>query len=118
MARNIATQRGEEIRYFTTANFDLIQFDDFRDEGKPYEAHYYHRPKKTILVRTVKDGGESFHIQGDFDRTVPNLYLQVVTKLFFKKEKSPLLITPCVQINFGYDTLPLSNCQIKKMSNE
>jgi hypothetical protein len=94
MARNIATQRGEEIRYFTTANFDLIQFDDFRDEGKPYEAHYYHRPKKTILVRTVKDGGESFHIQGDFDRTVPNLYLQVVTKLFFKKEKSPLSTTP------------------------
>ncbi|MFQ6040583.1 MAG: hypothetical protein ACE5PV_06980, partial [Candidatus Poribacteria bacterium] len=67
MARNIATQRGEKIRYFTTANFDLIQFDDFHDEGKPYEAHYYHRPKKTILIRTVKDGGESFHIQGDFD---------------------------------------------------
>jgi len=81
MARNIATQRGEEIKYFTTANFDLIQFDDFRDEGKPYEAHYYHRPKKTILVRTVKDGGESFHIQGDFDRTVPHLYLQVVKML-------------------------------------
>jgi len=80
MARNIAAQRGKKIRYFTTANFDLIQFDDFREEGKPYEAHYYHRPKKTILVRTVKDGGESFHIQGDFDRTVPNLYLQVVKR--------------------------------------
>jgi len=81
MARNIAAQRGEKIRYFTTANFDLIQFDDFSDEGKPYEAHYYHRPKKTILVRTVKDGGESFHIQGDFDRTVPHLYLQVVKRM-------------------------------------
>jgi len=78
MARNIAAQRGEKIRYFTTANFDLIQFNDFSDEGKPHEAHYYHRPKKTILVRTVKDGGESFHIQGDFDRTVPHLYLQVM----------------------------------------
>jgi len=81
MARNIAAQRNEEIRYFTTANFDLIQFDDFRDEGKPYEAHYYHRPKKTILVRTVRDGGESFHIQGDFDRTVPHLYFEVIKRL-------------------------------------
>jgi hypothetical protein len=82
MARNIAAQRGEQIRYFTTANFDLIKFDDFRDEGEPHEAHYYHRPKKTILVRTVKDGGESFHIQGDFDRTVPHLYLQVMKFLY------------------------------------
>jgi len=81
MARNIAAQRGEKISYFTTANFDLIQFDDFRDEGEPHESHYYHRPKKTILVRTVKDGGESFHIQGDFDRTVPHLYLQVVKRI-------------------------------------
>jgi len=81
MARNIAKQRDEEIRLFTSANFDLIAFDDFRDEGKPTEAHYYHRPKKTILVRTVKDGGDSYHIQGDFKRTVPNLYHQIIQKL-------------------------------------
>ena len=81
MARNIAAQRGEEIRRFTTANFDLIDFPDFRDEGSPTEAHYYHRPKKTILVRTVKDGGESYHISGDFDRTVPKLYQLVVSAL-------------------------------------
>ncbi len=81
MARNIAAQRNEEIRHFTTANFDLIQFGDFREEGKPHEAHYYHRPKKTILVRTVRDGGESFHIQGDFDRTVPHLYFEIIKRL-------------------------------------
>ena len=74
MARNIATQREEEIRHFTTANFDLIYFDDFQEEGKPTDAHYYHRPKKTILIRTVKDGGESYHISGDFSMTVPQLY--------------------------------------------
>ena len=62
MARNIAVQRGEEIRHFTTANFDLIEFSDFREEGSPTDAHYYHRPKKTILVRTVKDGGEKLPI--------------------------------------------------------
>jgi len=81
MARNIAAQRGEEICHFMTANFDLIAFPDFRNEGSPAEAHYYHRPKKTILVRTVKDGGESYHISGDFDRTVSKLYRLVTSAL-------------------------------------
>jgi len=81
MARNVAHQRNEKIRNFLTANFDLIDFSDFRDEGSPKEAHYYHRPKKTILVRTVKDGGESYHISGDFDRTVPKLYSLLVAGL-------------------------------------
>ena len=81
MARNIAAQRGEEIRHFTTANFDLIEFSDFREEGNPADAHYYHRPKKTILVRTVKDGGESYHISGDFDRTIPKLYSLITEAL-------------------------------------
>ena len=31
MARNVAHQRNEEIRNFLTANFDLIDFRDFRD---------------------------------------------------------------------------------------
>ena len=66
----MADQSGQEIRDFLTANFDLVDFDDFRDEGDPTQAHYYHRPKKTILVRTVKDGGESYHISGDFDRSI------------------------------------------------
>ena len=79
MARNIATQRGAEIRHFTTANFDLIDFPDFRDEGAPTDAHYYHRPKKTILIRTVKDGGEGYHISGDFSVTVPQLYRLITT---------------------------------------
>ncbi len=74
MARNIAAQNDTEIRHFTTANFDLIDFPDFQAEGKPTDAHYYHRPKKTILIRTVKDGGESYHISGDFSVTVPQLY--------------------------------------------
>lgn len=81
MARNLAAQRGEEIRNFTTANFDLIDFPDFQEEGKPTEAHYYHRPKKTILIRTVKDGGESYHISGDFSVTIPKLYQLITTKL-------------------------------------
>ena len=81
MARNIAAQRGEEIRHFTTANFDLIDFPNFQEEGQPTDAHYYHRPKKTILIRTVKDGGESYHISGDFSLTVPQLYRQIIASL-------------------------------------
>ena len=81
MARNIAAQRGEEIRHFTTANFDLIDFTDFQDEGSPTDAHYYHRPKKTILIRTVKDGGEGYHISGDFSVTVPQLYRLIVKSM-------------------------------------
>lgn len=81
MARNIAAQRGEEIRHFTTANFDLIDFPDFQEEGKPTDAHYYHRPKKTILIRTVKDGGESYHISGDFSVTVPQLYRLITASM-------------------------------------
>ena len=59
----------------------LVSFDDFRDEGSPTQAHYYHRPKKTILVRTVKDGGESYHVSGDFDRTIPALYREIIKVL-------------------------------------
>ena len=81
MARNIAVQRGAEIRHFTTANFDLIDFPDFQDEGAPTDAHYYHRPKKTILIRTVKDGGEGYHISGDFSVTVPQLYRLITISL-------------------------------------
>ena len=81
MARNLASQRGEEIRHFTTANFDLIDFPDFGDEGSPTDAHYYHRPKKTILIRTVKDGGEGYHISGDFSVTVPQLYRLLIASL-------------------------------------
>ncbi|MCY4402090.1 MAG: hypothetical protein OXD54_05885 [Candidatus Poribacteria bacterium] len=81
MARNIAAQRGEEIRHFTTANFDLIDFPDFQEEGKPTDAHYYHRPKKTILIRTIKDGGDSYHISGDFSVSVPALYRLLIDKI-------------------------------------
>ena len=34
---------------------------------------YYFRPQKTILVRTVADGGESFYFCGPHRATVPAL---------------------------------------------
>jgi hypothetical protein len=75
MARNVAQQEGREIRHFTTAVFDLIPLeDDIRQQAPRSDPRYYYRPWKTILVRTVADGGESFYVQGDHRVTVPHLH--------------------------------------------
>lgn len=74
MARNVARQEGREIRRFTTAVFDLIPLDDdYHRQAPKSDPRYYYRPWKTILVRTVADGGESFYVQGDHRVTVPHL---------------------------------------------
>jgi len=75
MARNVAHQEGRTIRHFTTAVFDLIPLEgDTRQETPKSDPRYYYRPWKTILVRTVADGGESFYVQGDHRVTVPHLH--------------------------------------------
>jgi hypothetical protein len=82
MARNVARQKGETIAHFTTAVFDLHDLGgDFRVEAPRGTAAYYYRPYKTILVRTVQDGGESFYIQGDHRVTVPNLYHRIIEQV-------------------------------------
>jgi hypothetical protein len=74
MVRNVAHQRAESVRKFTTAVFDLCPIrGNFRSELEKSDAGYYFRPHKTILVRTVADGGESFYFQGDHRATLPAL---------------------------------------------
>jgi hypothetical protein len=74
MARNVAHQEDRTIRRFTTAVFDLIPLDgDTRRQAPKSDPRYYYRPWKTILVRTVADGGESFYVQGDHRVTLPHL---------------------------------------------
>ena len=74
MSRNVARQEGREIRHFTTAVFDLMPIEgDIHAERRKTEAAYYFRPHKTILVRTVADGGESFYFRGHHRATVPAL---------------------------------------------
>lgn len=76
MARNVAHQEGRSIANFTTAAFDLIPIQgDFSLEASKSNPQYYYRPWKTILVRTVADGGESFYVCGDHRRTLPHLRL-------------------------------------------
>ncbi|MFN0198209.1 MAG: hypothetical protein ACKVT0_15795 [Planctomycetaceae bacterium] len=75
MARNVAHAKGETIRKFTTAVFDLPNLGtDLSHEAPKDDPRYYFRPFKTILVRTVADGGESYYVQGDHKQTIPALY--------------------------------------------
>jgi hypothetical protein len=81
MARNVARQQGREIRHFSTAVFDLVPIEgDFHRELRKTEAGYYFRPHKTILIRTVADGGESFYFCGDHRATMPALRRAVLER--------------------------------------
>jgi hypothetical protein len=78
MARNVAAQRGETISRFATAVFDLFDLGpDIHHEAPKTEAVYYFRPFKTLLVRTVADGGESFYVRGLYRQTFAALHGQV-----------------------------------------
>lgn len=82
MARNVARSEGREISHFTTAVFDLLPLgEDLEKEAPKDDWRYYYRPFKTILVRTVADGGESFYICGDHRATLPALYREVMAAI-------------------------------------
>jgi hypothetical protein len=75
MSRNVARQEGRELRNFTTAVFDLVPIrGDYRRELPKTDPGYYFRPQKTILVRTVADGGESYYFCGPHRATLPALW--------------------------------------------
>ncbi|MBN1393659.1 MAG: hypothetical protein JW959_01320 [Pirellulales bacterium] len=82
MARNVALREGRPIAHFTTAVFDLAELGDrLHAEAARDDPKYYFRPYKTVLVRTVADGGESFYVRGDHAQTVPALYDQIIARL-------------------------------------
>ncbi len=79
MARNVAHQEKKDIRDITTAVFDLLNLgDDIHTEPPKTEPAYYFRPYKTVLVRTVAEGGQSFYFQGDHRATIPALHRQLI----------------------------------------
>jgi hypothetical protein len=82
MARNVAHQHGTKINRFTTAVFDLQDLgEDVHHTPPKSDPAYYFRPFKTILVRTVQDGGESFYIRDDHRATLPALYRLVTERM-------------------------------------
>jgi len=82
MARNVAYQESQPLNHFTTAVFDLQDLgEDMHHEAPKSDARYYFRPFKTILVRTVQDGGQSFYVRADHKVSVPVLYHHILTEL-------------------------------------
>lgn len=75
MARNVAKQEGRSIQHITTAVFDLLDIagEDYSSAPPKSDPRYYFRPWKTILARTVADGGKSYYIRGAHRETLPNL---------------------------------------------
>ncbi len=74
MVRNVAHQSDRQICHFLTAVFDLVPIaGDYHRELPKSDPGYYFRPHKTILVRTVADGGESLYFCGDHRATLPAL---------------------------------------------
>jgi hypothetical protein len=78
MARNVAHQEGKAISHFTTAVFDMLAIKgDARQEPAKTDPTYYFRPRKTMLIRTVADGGQSFYFSGHHRATFPALYREI-----------------------------------------
>ena len=75
MARNVAHREGRRIVHFATAVFDLLDLEgkDVSETPPKSDPRYYFRPWKTIMSRTVADGGESFYVCGQHKDTVPAL---------------------------------------------
>lgn len=77
MVRNVAKQDGREVKNFTTLVCDLYELPkEFHQEAPKDSPAYYFRPWKTMLVRTVADGGTSFYVCGDHSSTIPQLWTE------------------------------------------
>jgi hypothetical protein len=75
MARNVAYQQGKSIKHFATLVCNLLDLpDDISKEPPKDDPAYYFRPWKTMLIRTVADGGESFYVKGKHVDTIPALW--------------------------------------------
>lgn len=78
MVRNVAHQEGRRVTRFTTLVCDLLPLPrDVRTEPDRSQPAYYYRPWKTMLARTVADGGESFYVQGRHADTIPQLWTEL-----------------------------------------
>lgn len=80
MARNVAYRHGKSINSFTTLVCDLYNIpDDFNSEPPKDSIGYYFRPWKTMLVRTINNGGKSFYIKGRHCDTIPSLWTSIMS---------------------------------------
>jgi hypothetical protein len=78
MARNLGHGQGENIKKFTTLVCDILKLpDELSKEPEKSNPEYYFRPWKTMLVRTVAEGGQSFYVRGRHSETIPALWTAI-----------------------------------------
>jgi hypothetical protein len=81
MVRNVASREGRSISNFTSLVCDLRDLPERIDKEAPKDTcDYYFRPWKTMLVRTVADGGRSFYVKGFHKDTIPQLWTALVSE--------------------------------------
>ncbi|OGS22563.1 MAG: hypothetical protein A2252_03020 [Elusimicrobia bacterium RIFOXYA2_FULL_39_19] len=75
MARNVSKKTRKPVNNFTTAVFDLYNIDSkYGREARKTDPRYYFRPWKTLLVRTVSNGGGSFYFNMKHAESIPSLH--------------------------------------------
>jgi hypothetical protein len=95
MARNVAHQNGREIKHFSTLVCDLHDLPaDFSNAPPKNHPEYYYRPWKTMLVRTVSDGGKGFYVKGFHADTIPALWTELGKISVPQMGKGEVYLTP------------------------
>jgi len=87
MVRNVAHQEQRSVKQFVTLVCDLHNIpENFYEEPSRTKALYFFRPWKTMLVRTVIDGGKSYYVKGNHDETIPELWSAINEHIYKQKE--------------------------------
>jgi hypothetical protein len=75
MVRNAARGQGRGVGEFATLVCDVRPLPEtYAREAPKSDPNYYFRPWKTMLVRSLGEGGQSRYVQGDHAATVPELW--------------------------------------------
>lgn len=75
MVRNVAAQDGRCVQHFASLVCDLHDLpENTSHEAEKMTALYYFRPWKTLLARTVAQGGESYYVQARHEQSIPALW--------------------------------------------
>lgn len=78
MARNVARKKSRSIGGFTALVGDLKDLpEDITIEASKETDSYYFRPWKTMLIRTLMDGGKGYYIKGRHKETIPALWTEI-----------------------------------------
>jgi hypothetical protein len=78
MARNVAARENRTLARFTSLVTDLRDLPaGASTTPENTTPEYYYRPLKTMLVRAVGDGGESYYVKGHHRETFPALWTEI-----------------------------------------